>query len=114
MKLLVLVVTIASLLGLGMIAPASAHDAPRRCGDRDQLGAGWWDAYAHNGASCATARRVAEKWHDRVMSWRDPDRFRVNERVWRCRDRDLAGYAEAVRVRCARRDGAVVHFLWGA
>lgn len=113
MKKIALLTTVLLLIGtLG--APAAAHDVPRRCGYRQEMGAGWWKLRAHGGVSCRTARRVAEKWHTRVMSGGNHSRFRVKERTWRCRDEEATQYVEAVRVRCRTGEERIVHFLWGS
>ncbi len=105
-------ITLLLVLG-GTVQPSSvsAHNAPRACGHRQELGAGWGKLRAHGKAGCKTARVVAEKWHDRAMGG-DGFSRRLNAagRSWQCRTRQL--YPELWRVRCTTNN-RIVHFLWG-
>ncbi len=112
MKRILLMALVMLVLTAVYPVPASAHNEPLRCGHRNELGVGWWKVRAHGGAGCRTARRVAEKWHDRVLNGKPVDQFRVNQRKWRCRDKQ-AGY-ESVKVRCRTGESKVVHFYWGS
>jgi hypothetical protein len=109
-RMVVAVVMVATGLTAGL-GPASAHDMPKRCGDRPEAGAGWFDLRAHKVAGCKTARRLAEKWHDRAISGGGfARRMNVHQQTWRCRTRQL--HPEVWRVRCLAPN-RIVHFGWG-
>nr|MBA2600309.1 hypothetical protein [Actinomycetota bacterium] len=109
-----------AILCLGLVAPlqaapAQAHDAPNRCGQKPGFGAGWFKVRGHD-VGCAQARKVARRWENKcVRDGRcDPGGPAIIH-VWptyTCRD-DQAGY-ESVRVKCTARGDRIVHFYWGS
>lgn len=88
-----------------------AHNSPKRCGHRAELGAGWFKLRAHRGTRCPKARVLAEKWHDRALSGGGfARRIKAGGRSWRCRTRQL--HPEVWKVLCASKT-RIVHFQWG-
>jgi hypothetical protein len=96
-------------------APAQAHDAPNRCGQKPGAGAGWYKVRGHN-VSCTMARKVARRWENKctVEANCNPTGPTIIH-VWptyTCRD-EQAGF-ESVRVKCTARGDRIVHFYWGS
>ena len=111
MKRFLAAILLSSLMTTAPMAalPASAHDAPNRCGHRQAPGAGWDRLRAH-GVSCRVARPVAERWHDRAMNGHFSRQISVAGRTWHC-SWDQVGQ-ETWRIKCTSA-GDIVHFLWG-
>ena len=97
-------------------APAQAHDAPNRCGQKPGPGAGWYKVRGHD-VSCTKARKVARRWENKsaVEGNCNPTGPTIIH-VWptyTCRHEDAAGL-ETVRVKCTARGDRIVHFFWGS
>ena len=111
---------VALALALTSIAaptsPATAHDAPKRCGQKPGGGAGWYKVRAH-GFGCMKARRLAQRWETKCVANSncpgEPDHINSVDPGFKCWHRK-AGY-ESVRVQCHPKSGdGQIHFLWGS
>ena len=98
------------------VAPATAHDAPNRCGSKPGAGAGWFKVRGH-GVGCFKARKLAQRWEDKCVANArcpgEPDHINSVDPGWKCWHRK-SGY-ESVRVKCLPKSGdGIVHFHWGS
>lgn len=112
---LALAMSISVLALLFTAVPASAHDAPNRCGGKAGEGAGWFKVRGHN-VGCEKARRVARRWEDKCVEQsgcprRRPAEINVDP-GFSCGYEDAG--LETVRVRCTAPGDRIVHFYWGS
>ncbi len=103
---------------LPVIAPASAHNAPKRCHRPQGKYRGVGHIRAHGQVRCTKARNVARHWYERCYLVGDarcypgPVRIRVRP-GFKCRQEYVPcceGQGTASLVRCTSRGKRVVHF----
>jgi len=115
-KLANVIASLAVAAGMLLPTPATAHKAPKYCGHKKQMGAGWYKLYGHE-TSCYVAKKVARRWENKCV-WRNGCGRDGSTRIdvgsgFDCKVVKKVGI-ESVKVRCVASRGRIVHFFWGS